>query len=127
MEENLKEAGNVKRTKFYVCTHCGSFVQGNGEYQVFCCGKQLEPLKPEPADIGHSVNVSEIENDFYIEVKHEMIKKHYISFISYVAVDRVLTVRLYPEQDAAVRFPKMHGGKLYCFCTKHGLFEYQIF
>lgn len=124
LEENLEDAGNMKKTKFYVCTHCGSFMQENGDCQVFCCGKPLEPLKSEPADIEHTVNVSEIENDFYIEFEHEMTKEHYINFVSYVTTDRVLTVRLYPEQDAAVRIPKMYGGKLYCFCTKHGLFEY---
>lgn len=126
LEENFKESGNMKKTKFYVCTHCGSFVQGNGECQVFCCGKPLEPLKPEPANIEHAVNVSEIENDFYIEFKHEMTKEHYIGFVSYVTADRVLSVRLYPEQDAAIRFPKMHGGKFYYYCNKYGLFEYQM-
>ena len=53
-----------------------------------------------------------------------MSKEHFISFISYVGVDRVLTVRLYPEQDATVRIPKMYGGKILFCCNKHGLFEY---
>ena len=116
----------MKRTKFYVCPHCGSFMQGIGESHVLCCGKPLEPLKKAQADIEHTVKVSEIENDLYIEFEHEMTKEHYISFVSYVAFDRVLTVRLYPEQDAAVRFPKMYGGKLYYFCNKHGLFDLKI-
>lgn len=123
--QNMEEVGNMKRTKFYVCPYCGSSVQGTGECQILCCGKPLEHLKVKTADIEHTVKVSEIENDFYIEFEHEMTKEHYISFVSYAAFDRVLTVRLYPEQSAAVRFPKMHGGKLYFFCTKHGLLEYK--
>ena len=67
-----------------------------------------------------------LENDFYIEFNHEMTKEHFISFVAYVGYDRILTVRLYPEQSATVRFPKMYRGKLYFYCSNHGLFEYKI-
>ena len=126
LEQNLESANNMKRTKFYVCPCCGSFMQGTGNSQVVCCGKQLEALKATSADDEHTINVSEIEDDYYIEFNHEMTKEHYISFVSYVRFDRVLTIKLYPEQDPAVRFPKMYGGKIYFYCNKHGLFEYQI-
>lgn len=126
LEQNLESANNMKRTKFYVCPHCGSFLQGTGNSQVVCCGKQLEALKAVSTDDVHTINVSEIEDDYYIEFNHEMTKEHYISFVSYVRFDRVLTIKLYPEQDSAVRFPKMYGGKIYFYCSKHGLFEYQM-
>ena len=126
LEQNLESANNMKRTKFYVCPHCGSFLQGTGNGQVVCCGKQLEALTAVSADDEHTINISEIEDDYYIEFNHEMTKEHYISFVSYVRFDRVLTVKLYPEQDCAVRFPKMYGGKIYFYCSKHGLFEYQM-
>ncbi len=126
LEQNLESANNMKRTKFYVCPHCGSFLQGTGNGQVVCCGKQLEALTAVLADDEHTINISEIEDDFYIEFYHEMTKEHYISFVSYVRFDRVLTIKLYPEQDSAVRFPKMYGGKIYFYCSKHGLFEYQM-
>ena len=123
---NSEEAGNMKRTKFYVCPNCGSFIQGTGSSQVVCCGKQVESLKVNNPDDEHLIKVSDIENDFYIEFNHEMTKEHYINFVSYVRFDRVLTVRLYPEQDATVRFPKMYGGKFYYYCNTHGLFETKI-
>jgi len=126
LEQNLEEVGNMKRTKFYVCPCCGSFLQGTGNGQVVCCGKQLEALKAVSADDEHTINISEIEDDYYIEFNHEMTKEHYISFVSYVRFDRVLTIKLYPEQDSAVRFPKMYDGKIYFYCTKHGLFEYHM-
>ena len=126
LEQNLESANNMKRTKFYVCPHCGSFLQGTGNGQVVCCGKQLEALTAVSADDEHTINISEIEDDYYIEFNHEMTKEHYISFVSYVRFDRVLTIKLYPEQDSAVRFPKMYGGKIYFYCSKHGLFEYQM-
>ena len=124
IEQNKEDIGNMKRTKFYVCPYCQSFMQGNGQSGVICCGRELEALNAKQPDEEHNISVSEIENDFYIKINHEMTKEHYISFVSYVSYDRVLTVRLYPEQDSAVRFPKMHGGKLYYFCSNHGLFEY---
>ena len=126
LEQNLESANNMKRTKFYVCPHCGSFLQGTGNGQVVCCGKQLEALTTVSADDEHTINISEIEDDFYIEFNHAMTKEHYISFVSYVRFDRVLTIKLYPEQDSAVRFPKMYGGKIYFYCSKHSLFEYQM-
>lgn len=126
ISQNLEESGNMKRTKFYVCPHCGSFMQGTGSGQIVCCGKQIEALKAVSSDIEHLVNVSEIEDDYFIEFNHEMTKEHYIDFVSYVRLDRVLTVKMYPEQNAEVSFPKMYGGKIYFYCSKHGLFEYQI-
>ena len=126
LEQNLESANNMKRTKFYVCPDCGSFMRGTGNSQVACCGKQLEDLKAVSADDEHIINVSEIEDDYYIEFNHKMTKEHYISFVSYVRFDRVLTIKLYPEQDATVRFPKMYGGKLYYYCNTHGLFELKI-
>ena len=121
---NMEEVGNMKRTKFYVCPHCGGVLQGTGEFQIVCCGKQLEKLNAENADDEHAITVSEIENDYYITFNHEMTKQHFIGFVSYVAFDKVLTVRLYPEQDSSVRFPKLYGGKIYYYCNRHGLFEY---
>lgn len=122
--ENSVEAGNIKKTKFYVCEKCGSIMLGTGEVQIFCCGKPLKSLDEKRADNNHEIKFSDIENDFYIEFEHEMSKEHYIGFVSYIAFDRALTVRLYPEQSCAVRFPKMYGGKLYYYCNRHGLFEY---
>lgn len=121
--QNSKQAGNVKKTGFYVCQKCGSIMHAVGEGQASCCGKILESLEAKPTDKNHKIKILEIENDFHIEFEHEMTKEHYIEFVSYVSFDRLLTVRLYPEQESAVRFPKMYGGKIYYYCNRHGLFE----
>ncbi|MBQ8540510.1 MAG: helix-turn-helix domain-containing protein [Clostridia bacterium] len=126
LETNSGDAGNMKRIKFYVCPVCTSFMQGVGNCQLTCCGKQLQAIKASPADDEHAVKITEIEDDLYIEFNHEMTKEHYISFVSYVRFDRVLTVKLYPEQDGAVRIPKIYGDRIYFYCTKHGLFEHAI-
>lgn len=121
-----KEAGNVKKTNFYVCQHCGNLLTGLGRAEVICCGRSLTSLTPREADDEHRLAVNEIEGDFYITFDHPMTKDHYIAFFAYVRFDRVLTVRLYPEQGSEVRFPRMRGGKLYWYCNRHGLFELRI-
>lgn len=52
-----------------------------------------------------------------------MTKAHFISFIAYVSYDRVLLVKLYPEQNAEVRLSKMSKGSIYAYCTQHGLMK----
>ena len=84
------------------------------------------PLKSGETDEKHKLNVEKNEDDYYITFSHPMTKEHYISFVSYVRFDRVLTIKLYPEQDGALRFPQMRGGKLYYYCNTHGLFELKI-
>ena len=69
------------------------------------------------------LNAETIEDEYYITFSHPMTKEHYISFVAYVRFDRVLTVKLYPEQDGELRFPVMRGGKMYYYCNNHGLFE----
>ena len=122
LAQNPEEVGNMKKTKFYVCPKCGGFLWGSGESTVSCCGHVLKPLEAKAEEEGHKASVVDTENDFYVTFSHEMTKVHYISFAAYVCFDRVLVVRLYPEQDSAVRFPKMYGGKLYFYCNTHGLF-----
>ena len=65
--KNTKQAGNIQKAKFYVCPDCDSNVQTVGECQIFCCGKPLSPLRVVNADEKHSITISEIENDLYIE------------------------------------------------------------
>lgn len=59
-------------------------------------------------------------------MSHDMTKTHYISFVAYVEYDRVLFIKLYPEQNAEVRFPRTHDGKLYAYCNEHGLWEQAV-
>lgn len=121
--QNGEEVGNMRKTAFYVCPHCGSFVSGTGEFVPNCCGAVLRPLEPKTADGEHLAEITENEGEFYIKFNHEMSKEHYIGFAAYVSYDRIMTVRLYPEQDSEVHMPRMYGGKFYFYCNRHGLFE----
>lgn len=114
----------MKNTKFYVCNKCGNLLTSTANAKLTCCGEKLLPLTAKKSDETHILKVEKLEDELYITFSHPMTKEHYISFVSYVRFDRVLTVRFYPEQDGEVRFPQMHGGKMYYYCNTHGLFEF---
>ena len=115
--------GNIKKIKFYLCPKCMNVLCCTGENEISCCGRKLSPLIAKHEDLQHQICKETIENDFYITLTHEMSKQHYISFVAYVTYDRVLLIKLYPEQAAEVRFPKMYGGELYACCNQHGLIK----
>lgn len=122
MKRKVMDGGNMKHIQFYACPICGNVITAVSEADVSCCHHKLAPLLPQDPDEQHSLQVSLVENDYYIQLKHGMTKDHFISFAAYVTYDNVLIFKLYPEQDAALRFPKNHAGALYYYCTKDGLF-----
>ena len=130
LESNDMEAGNLKRIKFYVCPYCGNVISNTGNAEISCCGRKLTPQIAKPADETHTATIEDTGDEYYITFHHEMSKAHYISFAAYVANDRLLFVKLYPEQEASLFLPKMNMGKmlqvnsrkLYYFCTNHGLY-----
>ncbi len=125
LDENEDQNGNMKKTKFYCCPVCGNTMFAGSEAEISCCGRKLKPLEAHSEDAAHTLNVTEIENDYYLHFDHEMTKQHYISFIAYVTWDSVLFIKLYPEQAGEVRFPRNHRGDLYYYCTEHGLIKKQ--
>lgn len=131
LESNDREAGNLKHIKFYACPFCGNVINNTGNAEISCCGRKLSPLIAKQADDMHSATIEENEDEFYIIFHHEMSKDHFLSFVAYIANDRLLFVKLYPEQEASVFLPKMNSGKLlqknsrklYYYCTRDGLYS----
>ena len=126
-EINLNDlvGGNMNKLKFYVCEQCGNLITSTGNPTISCCGKILEPAIAKKAEDGHKLNVEPVEDELYVTTEHEMTKEHYISFVAYVKGDRALIVKQYPEWDMQFRLHKLGRGKLYFYCTNHGLY-YQI-
>lgn len=124
LSKSTRDIGNMKKIKFFVCSECGNILTQTGGGELVCCGKKLDAIKPEKPDEQHRIQIEEIEDDFYITWEHPMKKEHYIHFIAYVRFDRMLLIKLYPEQNGEIRFPKMYGGKIYYYCNKDGLFEH---
>lgn len=124
MVQNRPDPGNISRIRFYVCPVCGNILFSTGSATIHCCGRKLEPLKPQTEEIPE-ITVEEMDTDYYVTFDHPMEKGHYLVFAAYVKSDRVTLHRMYPEQEAAVRFPMQRGGKLYAYCNQHGLIRYQ--
>ncbi len=123
---NKNISSNILFSKFYVCPVCGNVIHTIGEAVISCCGITLPPLEAEEIDEEHHVTVEPVEDEKFIAVHHDMTKSHYISFIAYVACDRVQFVKLYPEGNAETRMQFRGRGYLYIYCNKHGLMKKKV-
>lgn len=122
VRQNANRAGNLMRSKFYVCPLCGNVIHALGEGAFSCCGVSLMPLEAEEPDEEHAISVEVVEDEWYVTLDHPMRKDHYISFVAYLTHDGVTVKKLYPEQEAAVRFPRGMSGVIVAYCNRHGLF-----
>ncbi|MBQ7875172.1 MAG: helix-turn-helix domain-containing protein [Oscillospiraceae bacterium] len=123
---NKNRAGNVAKIKFHVCPICGNIIFSLGEGAFSCCGVSLPALLPEKHEGALSFSAENDDGELYIRFSHPMTKEHYISFIAFASFDSVTVKKLYPEQEAAARFPLCKRGKIFVFCNKDGLFEFDI-
>lgn len=123
---NKNKASNMLKSKFSVCPICGNIIHTMGENINSCCGVNLPVLEAELEDEKHTINCETIEDENFISINHDMSKEHYISFIAYVTVDRCEIIKLYPEQNAEVRFFKRGRGIIYVYCNKDGLIRKNI-
>jgi len=123
---NRNVSANMLRSKFYCCPICGNVIHAMGETVISCCGVTLPPLEAEETDEAHEIIIEQVEDEKFIAVRHEMIKKHYISFIAYAASDSMQLVKLYPEGNAECRFKIKGHGYIYLYCNRHGLMKKKI-
>ncbi|MDE5577041.1 MAG: helix-turn-helix domain-containing protein [Oscillospiraceae bacterium] len=121
-----QNGGNMKRLKFYVCPNCGNIFTAASAGEISCCGRKLSPLEASAPDEGHAPKTEIIDDEFYVTFPHEMSKSHYITFTALAGCDRLYLHRLYPEQDAAARLPRLSGAELYFFCSEHGLMKVKL-
>ncbi len=123
---NRPDIGNISKSRFYVCTSCNNVLVSTGSATIFCCGRKLEQLPPLSDENAPPVTTQVSDGEYFITVDHPMTRSHYLLFAAYVKSDKVQLLRLYPEQSASFRIPYLPGGKLYLYCTKHGLAGYTI-
>lgn len=121
--QNQLNNGNINNVSFFVCPTCQTINFSFGKTEMTCCGRHLEPLIPQTEQAEHRVKVAEVEADWYATFDHEMKKEHSLSFLALVSGDQIQLKKLYPEQEPAVRLPRMCHATMYFYCTKHGLFK----
>lgn len=123
---NSNVSANMLRSHFYVCPVCGNIIHSMGETVIQCHGLQLQPEEAEETDENHKIFTEQVEDEYYVQVEHDMSKQHYISFIAAVSVDKMQMVKLYPQGNAEARF-KMNGvKKIYFYCNRSGLFSLDL-
>lgn len=123
---NQNISSNILRSKFYVCPLCGNIIRTTGDAVVSCCGITLPSLEAEDVDSDHEIKLTKVEEEYFIEINHDMTKKHYISFVAHLTSDRVQFVKFYPEGNAETRLSLRGGGYLYIYCNKHGLMKKKL-
>lgn len=124
--ENVNVSANMLRSKFYVCPICGNIIHSMGEAVIHCHGVLLTPCQAEEIDENHKILIERVEDEFYVQVEHDMSKQHYISFIAALSSDKIQMTRLYPEGNAETRF-KINGvKKILFYCNRDGLFSINI-
>ena len=123
---NKNASSNMLLSKFYVCPVCGNILHTTGAAVISCCGIILPHLEAEELDDEHILSIENVEDEKFITVQHEMIKKHFISFVAYVTTDRVQLVKFYPEGNAETRIQFRGKGSLYLYCNRHGLMKMKV-
>ena len=123
---NTNRAGNLLRSRLYVCPICGNVLTGTGEAVVSCHGVVLPPLEGERAEGAHEIHVEVCEDEYYVTLDHPMTKEHYISFLAAVTDNSLHIVKLYPEGNAEARFKRSRARLLYAYCNRHGLYQIKV-
>jgi len=123
---NVNVSANMLRSKFYVCPVCGNVIHSMGETTICCHGVTLTPAQAEESDEDHKIFVEKVEDEFFVQIEHEMTKNHYISFIAAVSSDRIQMIKLYPEGNPEARFKISGVKKIYFYCNRDGMFSLNI-
>jgi len=119
---NEMSGGNMKKSRFYICAHCGNLLISTTDASVCCCGKTLAALTPVKATPEEKLAVEVMENEYYISSNHEMSKDHYITFVALLTGDSLILKKQYPEWNLQTRLPMIAHGMLLWHCNRHGLF-----
>ena len=123
---NINVSSNMQRSKFYICPVCGNTLHAMGEAVIHCHGVQLMPAVPEEADDHHQISMEIVEDEYFVQVNHDMTKQHYISFIAALSMDRLQMVKLYPEGNPEARFNLRGVSRLFFYCNRDGLFSVRV-
>lgn len=100
---NINVSANMLRSKFYICPVCGNVIHSIGEITISCHGVQLMPEMAEPVNADHKIRIERLEDEYYIQIGHEMTKEHHISFIAAISTEGFQMIKLYPEETPEAR------------------------
>ena len=125
--QNGNVSANIMRSKFYVCPVCGNSIHSMGEAVIYCHGIPLAPCQAEETDEHHKIFIERVEDDYFVQIEHDMTKQHYISFIAALSADKMQMVKLYPEGNAEARFEMRGVRQILFYCNRDGLFQVKVY
>lgn len=123
---NVNVSANMLRSKFYVCPVCGNVIHSTGEAVIHCHGILLSPCQPEESNEQHKIFIERVEDEYFVQIEHDMTKNHYISFIAALSSDKVQMIKLYPEGNAEARVKMTGVKKILYYCNRDGLFSVNV-
>ena len=123
---NSAEEGNMKKSKYYVCPHCGNIILSTNAAEFSCCGRTLKECIPQKAEDKDMLTVEKIGNELYVSSDHPMTKESYISFVAFATGDSVQIIKKYPEWDLQCHIYGAKHGMLLWYSTDKGLFYRNI-
>lgn len=122
----LNVSANMLRSKFYVCPVCGNVIHSMGEAVIHCHGVLLTPSEAEFSDENHKIFIEKVEDEYFVQIEHDMTKNHYISFLAAVSSDGMQMKKLYPEGNPEGRFKISGVKRIFAYCNKDGLFYVDV-
>ena len=115
------------------CNSCGALITVLKDCAcncgIECCGEKMIDVIPnsEEASIEkHKPTYEKVEDEVFVKVNHVMEKEHFIEWIALVTDNKQCIHKLYPEQNAEVRFKYIPGSTIYAYCNKHGLWKTEV-
>ena len=123
---NANISANMLRSKSYICPVCGNIIHSMGEAVIHCHGVQLLPAAAEEPDDSHRLSIEIVEDEYFVQIAHDMTKQHHISFIAAMSMDRIQMVKLYPEGNAEARFPMRGVTRILFYCNRDGLYAARV-
>lgn len=115
------------------CESCGAIINALVDCECDCgfkcCGDEMVELLPNSVDASfekHVPTYERVEDEIFVKVNHVMEKDHFIEWIALVTDNKQCMQKLYPEQNAEVRFKYIPGSSIYAYCNKHGLWKADV-
>ena len=126
----------MKKTKFYICTHCRNIVDMvyDTDIKLFCCGDEMKELIPNTVEASGEKHIPQVTvNGNVVEVNvgsvdHPMASVHWIEWVQLVTDKGSQRRHLNPGEAPNVKF--LLGDEkpleVYAYCNLHGLWKTEL-
>ena len=126
----------MKKTKFYICSHCRNIVEMvyDTDIKLFCCGAEMAELVPNTVEASGEKHIPAVRvSDGKVEVNvgsinHPMEETHWIEWVQLVTDKGSQRRNFAPGEAPNVTF--LLGSEkpvaVYAYCNLHGLWKTEL-